>query len=173
MGRAGATEGEVFFAFRLFLLARIDALQPRFLVIEAPFLSRPNRSSAAQALNPDVLPRLYGLRAHIVDIAEEFGLVSYQKQSTSVAAFFTGRGKFPGGTALERLRRRSGPSWPHAGRAAGNALMMKPMPWLCCAVLNVDGQDAPALAMGRLRSLPKRAMRAPLVKPSKRGNLTS
>ena len=62
MGRAGATEGEVFFAFRLFLLARIDEFKPRFLVMEAPFLSRPNRSSAAQALNPDVLSRLYGLR---------------------------------------------------------------------------------------------------------------
>jgi len=96
--------GEVFFAFRLFLLARIDEFKPRFLIMEAPFLPRPDRSAAAQALNPAVLRRAYGLAAYITGIAEEYALCCFEKQSTEVAKFFTGKGRFPGQTADERTR---------------------------------------------------------------------
>ena len=96
MGRAGATEGEVFFAFRLFLLARVDAFRPRYLVMEAPFLPRPDRSAAAKALNPAVLRRAYGFAANFTAIAEEFGICCYEKQSVEVVKFFTGKGRSPG-----------------------------------------------------------------------------
>jgi len=99
-----ATEGEVFFAFRLFLLARIDAFKPRYLVMEAPFTPRPNRSDAAKQLNPQTLRKAYGFAAHITAIAEEYALCCYEKQSVEVAKFFTGKGRFPGQTAEERTR---------------------------------------------------------------------
>ena len=104
MGRAGATEGEVFFAFRLFLMARIDEFRPKYLVMEAPFVPRPDRSPMAKALNPAVLRRAYGLAAQITSIAEEYGLCCYEKQSVEVAKFFTGKGRFPGDTSDERTR---------------------------------------------------------------------
>ena len=104
MGRAGATEGEVFFAFRLFLLGLVDAFKPRYLVFEAPFLPRPDRSATAKPLNPAVLRRAYGLASQIVAIAEEYGLSCYEKQSVEVAKFFTGQGRFKGETADARTK---------------------------------------------------------------------
>jgi len=104
MGRMGATEGEVFFAFRLFLLGLVDAFKPKYLVFDAPFVPRPDRSATAKPLNPAVLRRAYGLAAQITAIAEEYAISCYEKQSVEVAKFFTGQGRFKGETADARTK---------------------------------------------------------------------
>src|SRR6266704_4697131 len=102
MGAPRAWEGEVYFAFREFLLERIAALSPGAIVFEAPFVPRTDRGGKAAALNPDVLRRGYGLIGQITEIAERCNLGCYEDQSTEVTKFCTGNGRFPGDTREER-----------------------------------------------------------------------
>jgi Holliday junction resolvasome RuvABC endonuclease subunit len=105
MGGRSATDGEVFAAFRDYVLELIDAYEPQYLVFEAAFTPRlgadPQKN---KIINPQTLQRLYGFRAHIVCIAEERCLICHDKQSLEFTKWFTGRGRFPGATSAERSK---------------------------------------------------------------------
>ncbi len=99
MGARATWEGGVYSDLRAFLLDRIDALSPKALSFESPFVPRPDRQQKTAApFNPAVLRRSYGFVAHIVEIAETCGLDCYEMQSAEFTKFFTGRGRFPGDT---------------------------------------------------------------------------
>lgn len=105
MGGRCATDGEVFAAFRGYVLDLIDAHEPQYLVFEAAFTPRlgadPRKN---KIINPQTLQRLYGFRAHIVCIAEERCLICHDKQSLEFTKWFTGRGRFPGATSADRSK---------------------------------------------------------------------
>jgi Holliday junction resolvasome RuvABC endonuclease subunit len=105
MGGRSATDGEVFAAFRDYVLDLIETYDPQYLVFEAAFTPRlgadPQKN---KIINPQTLQRLYGFRAHIVCIAEERCLICHDKQSLEFTKWFTGRGRFPGATSAERSK---------------------------------------------------------------------
>jgi hypothetical protein len=105
MGGRSATDGEVFAAFREFVIDRIEIYHPQYLVFEAAFTPRlgadPQKN---KIINPQTLQRLYGFRAHIVCIAEERCMICHDKQSLEFTKWFTGRGRFPGATSAERSK---------------------------------------------------------------------
>jgi hypothetical protein len=105
MGGRSATDGEVFAAFRDYVLDLIETYEPQYLVFEAAFTPRlgadPQKN---KIINPQTLQRLYGFRAHIVCIAEERCLICHDKQSLEFTKWFTGRGRFPGATSADRSK---------------------------------------------------------------------
>jgi hypothetical protein len=105
MGGRSATDGEVFAAFRDYVLDLIETHDPQYLVFEAAFTPRlgadPQKN---KIINPQTLQRLYGFRAHIVCIAEERCLICHDKQSLEFTKWFTGRGRFPGATSADRSK---------------------------------------------------------------------
>jgi hypothetical protein len=102
MGKTGAWDGVVFWEFRNFLMHKIGLLSPDHLIYETPFLPRPDPKPGAPVQNFDVLLRGCGLVAHIVELAEEFNIDCQHYDSQQFTKFFTGKGRFPGETVVQR-----------------------------------------------------------------------
>jgi len=92
MGAADSDNGEVFFAFRKFIMARIGQFSPRYLVYEAAFM--PGAKQKVTRLNAKVSRRLDGFVAHLEELATEFGLIGLEHPTSEFVKWFTGAGRY-------------------------------------------------------------------------------
>jgi hypothetical protein len=91
-----------YWELRNYVLHKIGLVSPDYLIAEAPWSPRPNRTAEAKPFNANTARLGYGLVAHIEELAEEFSIEYREYQSPEVAKFFTGRGRFPGDTPEEK-----------------------------------------------------------------------
>ena len=97
LGRLGAETDEIAEALGLFLDARIDVLNPRYIVREDFYIG-----GGRVPMNPQTIYVLCGIAWQIDLAARRRGIGCYKVQTSTMVRYFTGRGKYPDRAAKKR-----------------------------------------------------------------------
>jgi hypothetical protein len=104
--RHGQSNGEIISMFRFWLNGAIQQEYPKIVCFEAPYIARPGpqRKGGPPPQNAATLRRLLGIVGQIEATCAELSIECYETPTQEFTKFFTGRGRWPGGSAAKKAQ---------------------------------------------------------------------